>query len=78
MSDERRRFGERPLADTFPMVASHDPWKCPVCDLLMAAHRFAKTGPRRGYLWRLTASGDPAVCIPSVIVDSPPRRPPPA
>lgn len=77
MTEDRRPFGEKPLAETFPMVDLHKDWICPVCLLLAAAHRFAKTGPRRGYLWRLTPTGEASVCLPNVIVDSPPGGRPP-
>jgi len=65
--------GDAPITDTFP-GAVHSPLLCPVCGLLWGIHRVAKFGARKGYIWRLTASGETKVCIPSVIIEPPPTK----
>lgn len=49
-------------------------WICPDCGTHAPTHRFAPLGPRRGYLWTLGADGKVKICVPSIVVDSPPRQ----
>jgi hypothetical protein len=71
---EARSWGDRPLTDTFP-GAVHSPWRCPVCGLLRAAHRFARKSSRRGYLWVRGPNGEVVRCVDDVIIDNPPAKP---
>lgn len=48
-------------------------WRCRTCEGKGEAHRFAPVGPRRGFLWTLTATGEVKVCTEAIVIDSPPR-----
>lgn len=68
-------WAEKPLQETFP-GAVHSRLTCPVCGVLWIAHKVARRGGRRHYLWSVKPTGEVSICTPDMVgVIPPPRRP---